>query len=110
MFRNLEKEIAEASFPTNAILQSILADFKWQYFQQHRWQIYNRTKTDEINLDDFRTWDLNTLFTSIHQDYKASISAVNKLQNISISDYKYILIHGTDTENLRPTLIRFISA
>lgn len=100
----LEKEITEASFPTNAILQSILADFKWQYFQKHRWQIYNRTKTNDVNQDDFRTWDLNTLFASIHQDYNASIAPENQLQNISISDYKYILINGTDTENLRPTL------
>ena len=102
--QNLEKEITEASFPTNAILQSILADFKWQYFQQHRWQIYNRTQTDEINQDDFRTWDLNTLFTSIHQDYKTSTSKARALQRIPISSYKYILIHGTDTEELRPTL------
>ncbi len=102
--KRLEKEIKEASFPTNAILQSVLANFKWQYFQQHRWQIYNRTKTDKPNLDDFRTWDLNTLFTSIHEDYKSSIASVNQLQNISIADYKYILIYDTDTEHLRPTL------
>ena len=101
---NLEKEITEASFPTNAILQSILAEFRWEYFQQHRWKIYKRIKTDEIKQEDFRTWDLNTFFTSIHQNYKASISAVNSLQNISVSDYKYILIHGTDSESLRPTL------
>jgi len=100
----LEKEISEAPFPTNAILQSILADFKWQYLQQHRWQIYKRTKTTEIINTDFRTWDLNTLFTSIHTDFKNSIAYSSALQNLSISNFNYILIKGTETEHLRPTL------
>jgi len=100
----LEREISEASFPTNAILQSILADFKWQYLQQHRWQIYNRTKTTEIVTTDFRTWDLNTLFTSIHTDFKQSIALQKQLQHFPITYYNYILIKETETEHLRPTL------
>jgi predicted DCC family thiol-disulfide oxidoreductase YuxK len=52
----LEKEIKEADFPTNNILQSIVAEFKWEYLKKYRWQIYNRTKTTEIVNTDFRTW------------------------------------------------------
>ncbi|PHS08457.1 MAG: alpha-2-macroglobulin, partial [Kordia sp.] len=102
--QNLEKEISEALFPTSVILQSILADFKWQYLQQHRWQIYNRTKTTEIISADFRTWDLNTLFTSIHTDFKNSIINSVALQTLPISEFNYILIKGKETEHLRPTL------
>jgi len=102
--QNLEKEISEATFPTNAILQSILADFKWQYLQKHRWQIYNRTKTTEIVNNDFRTWDINRLFTSIHHDFKHSISSHKQLQLTPITNYNYILIRGTETVHLRPTL------
>jgi len=102
--RKLEKEILEATFPTNAILQSILADFKWQYLQQHRWQIYNRTKTTKIINTDLRTWDINTLFTSIHTDFKNSIANNNALQVFPISKFNYILISETETEKLRPTL------
>ena len=103
--QNLEKEIASATFPTNAILQSILADFKWQYFNQHRWQIYNRTQTSEIINDDFRTWDLNRMFTSIHENFKQSISKTEQLQNIDINQYQYIIVSGEDNSKiLRPTL------
>jgi len=102
--QNLETEISKATFPTNAILQSILADFKWQYLQQHRWQIYNRIKTTEVINTDFRTWDLNTLFTSIHTDFKNSIANSVVLQNLSISNFNYILINDVETEKLRPTL------
>lgn len=100
----LEKEIKEADFPTNSILQSIVAEFKWEYLKKYRWQIYNRTKTTEIVNTDFRTWDLNTLFTSIHNDYKKSIHNTNALQNISILEYNYILTKGNEKENLRTTL------
>ena len=102
--QKLEKEISEADFPTNAILQSILADFKWQYLQQHRWKIYNRSKTTEVINSDFRTWDLNTLFTSIHTEFKNSIANSSALQNLPISTFNYILINEKETEKLRPTL------
>jgi len=104
LVQNLEKEICEAIFPTNSVLESVLADFKWQYLQQHRWQIYKRTKTTEIINSDFRTWDLNTLFTAIHSGFKNSIAESDALQKLPVSNFNYILINGTDTEKLRPTL------
>ena len=101
----LEKEISDAKkTTTKAILQSILANFKWQYLQQHRWQIYQRTKTTEVIDFDFRTWDLNTLFSSIHNDFKSSIKTQSVLQQTSIDDFNYILIKGQDSKQLRPTL------
>jgi TonB-dependent SusC/RagA subfamily outer membrane receptor len=101
----LKKEISKTQeISTKAILQSILADFKWQYLQQHRWQIYNRTKTTEVINSDLRTWDLNTLFTSIYSDFKHSIENRSLLQKEVISNFNYILIKGSETEKLRPTL------
>lgn len=100
----LEQNIQENSFPTNAILTSVLADIKWQYYQNNRWQIYNRTHTENEENTDFRTWDLNTLFTSIHNDFKTSISQKEKLQNIAVEDYEYILITHKEYDNYRPTL------
>ncbi|MDC3388040.1 MG2 domain-containing protein [Flavobacteriaceae bacterium] len=105
----LEKEINEADFPTNRILQSIVAEFKWEYLKKYRWQIYRRTKTTENVNTDFRTWDLNTLFSSIHNDYKKSIRSANALQNISILEYNYILTKGNEKENLRPTLFDLLA-
>ena len=37
-----------------------MANLYWQYFNQHRWQFYNRTKTSEkIDAEDFRNSLLN---------------------------------------------------
>lgn len=43
----VEKELAVTGKrePTASILKSLLAEMYWNYFQQHRWQMYNRTKT-----------------------------------------------------------------
>ena len=66
--------IAKSTFPTKNILESYLANLYWQYFQQNRYQFYNRTKT-EIKVDsiDFRTWDLTTLFNEISIHFNASL-------------------------------------
>ena len=66
VIHNFEKEIAATDFPTKNMLESVLATLYWQYFQQNRWQFYNRTNTDEkVDATDFRTWDLHTIFEEI---------------------------------------------
>ena len=61
---DFKQEIAQSETPTKNILQNMLATMYWQYFQQNRWQFYNRTQTAEkVDDTDFRTWDLETLFT-----------------------------------------------
>lgn len=55
---------------TKHLLENMLATMYWQYFQQSRYQFYNRTKTTEKVSDDFRTWDLETIFNEIHTYYQ----------------------------------------
>ena len=101
----LMKEIEQSSQPTTkAVLHSILARFMWQYFQEHRWQIYRRTNVAPEANNDFRTWDLNTLFQSIHKHYDASIKEAELLQNVPIAKYNYLLVKRKDSEVYRPTL------
>ena len=53
----LEKEIPGTQQPARSILQSLQASLYWNYFQQHRYQFYNRTKTDNFIKDSIATWD-----------------------------------------------------
>ncbi|HNA92095.1 MAG TPA: hypothetical protein PKZ71_07575, partial [Chitinophagaceae bacterium] len=48
---DVEKELAATGKreSTTSILKSLLADMYWDYFQQHRWQIYDRTATDKFD-------------------------------------------------------------
>src|ERR1044072_3211266 len=53
---DLEKETNAANEPAKSILNSLLAEFYWQYYQQHRWQLYNRTNTTGFKKEDIATW------------------------------------------------------
>ncbi|MEX1383380.1 hypothetical protein, partial [Lutibacter sp.] len=67
IINSFKNEIVASEFPTKNILESVLADLYWQYFQQNRYRFYNRTATfEKVDTVDFRTWDLNTIFEEIH--------------------------------------------
>ncbi|MHC4533157.1 MAG: hypothetical protein ACYS6K_04320 [Planctomycetota bacterium] len=43
----LQVEIAEAPAPMKAVMETVLAHWYWEYFQQNRWKIIERTQTAE---------------------------------------------------------------
>ncbi|MFD0989915.1 alpha-2-macroglobulin [Mariniflexile jejuense] len=110
IINDFNNEIKLSNFPTKNILESILANLYWQYFQQNRWQFYNRTKTSEkVDTIDFRTWDLQTLFDEIHTHYKNSVQSSLKLQLEPLSKYDGILNLEKDSKIYRPTLFDFLN-
>lgn len=107
---NLKKEIHQTKFPTINILESILADLYWQYFQQNRYKFYNRTKTNEkVDSSDFRTWDLQTLFKETHYHYQNSLINNSGLQKIDLNDYANILTNQNNSKIYRPSLYDFLA-
>ena len=40
---DFKEEMANSEFPTKNILESVLANLYWQYFNQNRYKFYNRT-------------------------------------------------------------------
>tara|TARA_R110002050_G_scaffold75144_4_gene161182 strand:+ start:26462 stop:32875 length:6414 start_codon:yes stop_codon:yes gene_type:complete len=117
IINGFKSEIEKSTFPTKNILESILANLYWQYFNQNRWQFYNRTKTEEKvdpstgsgQVQDFRTWDLQTLFDEIHMHYQNSLQNGLMLQLEPLSNYAEILIIYPDSKIYRPTLFDFLS-
>ncbi|GAA0724816.1 alpha-2-macroglobulin family protein [Aquimarina litoralis] len=110
IIKEFKKEIANSKFPSKNILESILANLYWQYFQQHRWQFYNRTKTAEkVDKEDFRTWDLETLFAEIHFYYQKSLDNGLLAQQTDLIRFNDILELSGDSKIYRPTLFDFLS-
>jgi len=107
---NFEKEITKADFPTKNILENVLANLYWQYFQQNRWQFYKRTNTNEkVDEKDFRTWDLHTIFKEIHLHFQNSLQNGLLAQKTSIQDFDTLLYRDEGSNNLRPTLYDFLA-
>src|ERR1700730_3753379 len=101
--QQLEKEVLISTEPSRSILKSILAESYWTYFQQHRWQLYDRTKTRNFKKDDIVTWDVEDFHKKISQLYLVSIGNENLLQQIKLEPFDPIIIKG-NSRYLRPTL------
>ena len=111
VINQFKKQISESKFPTKNVLENVLSNLYWQYFQQNRWKFYQRTKTaTKIDKDDFRTWDLNTLFTEIHKHFRSSLKDRLLLQQINIYDFADILQVQKNSKIYRPTLFDFPSS
>ena len=110
IIHNFENEIATADFPTKNILESVLANLYWQYFQQNRWKFYNRTKSSEkVDPTDFRTWDLKTLFKEVHIHFQNSLENGLLAQQISLDNFDAILNQAPQSKIYRPTLYDFLA-
>ncbi|GAA3616546.1 MG2 domain-containing protein [Flavivirga amylovorans] len=110
IIKSFKNTIEKSEFPTKNILESILANMYWQYFNQNRWRFYNRTKTSEkVDAVDFRTWDLQTIFNEIHTHYQNSLQNGLMLQLESLSNYDDILNLQEGSKIYRPTLFDFLS-
>lgn len=95
--------VNQAEFPKKQILQSMLADLYLHYFQQNRYNIYDRTTT-ETSPDDFQTWDATRLHHKIAELYFASLVPEAQLKSEPISSYDPILIKTQESALYRPTL------
>ncbi len=106
----LRDEANEAKYPVKPVLQSILADAFYQYFQNNRWKFYNRTSTVNFKNDDIETWDLKAINYAIISNYKASLENTDSLKRTKIDLYDAVLNKGTtECRQWRPTLYDFLA-
>src|SRR5690606_24666980 len=92
-----------------AIWQSIQAELYWDYYQRHRWTIWNRTPMEGKLPADIATWDAASLVAQAGALYRASVSDRETLQTIPVERYTPLLIEGKNTRHLRPTLYDFLA-
>ncbi|MBA6155612.1 alpha-2-macroglobulin [Tenacibaculum sp. S7007] len=110
IINQFKEQIDKNSFPTKNILENILANLYWQYFNQNRWKFYQRTNTAEkVDENDFRTWDLDTLFAEIHKHYQKSLENGLLLQRTNIDKFEEILHTVKGSKKYRPTLFDFLA-
>ncbi len=110
VLNDFKEQIATTETPTKNVLQNMVAKLYWDYYQQNRYQFYNRTKTStKVDDTDFRTWDLETLFAEISTYYQQSLENETELQNATIEAFEPILNTFEDSGKLRPTLYDFLA-
>src|ERR1035441_589906 len=105
----LEAEMARAPKEMTPVLETLLAHWYWQYFQQNRWRFLQRTATAQAPGKDFTTWDLARLFSEIDRHFQQSLAAEKTLKATPISAWDDLIEKGTMPEAWRPTLYDFIA-
>jgi len=99
----IEKEIAGSKEPVSSILNSLLAEMYWNYYQQNRWDMYNRTKTADFKKDDIATWGTDDFHKKIGDLYLKSLQEEKLLQQTRLEPFDAVIIKG-NVRHLRPTL------
>jgi len=102
-------EIAKAPKEMVPVLDTLLAHWYWQYFQQNRWRFMQRTATSETPGKDFTAWDLPRLFSEIDKQFQKALSAEAIVKATPISAWDDLLPKGTMPDAYRPTLYDFIA-
>lgn len=105
----LEAAIAKAPKEMAPLLETVLANWYWQYYQQNRWRFLQRTATAQAPGKDFTTWDLARLFQEIDRHFRGALAAADLLQKTPILAFDELLEKGTVPDAWRPTLYDFIA-
>jgi uncharacterized protein YfaS (alpha-2-macroglobulin family) len=105
----LQAELAKAPKEMTPVLETLLAHWYWQYFQENRWRFLQRTATAQTPGKDFTTWDLPRLFAEIDRHFQAALADDRLLKNTPIASWDDLLEKGTMPDTHRPTLYDFIA-
>jgi hypothetical protein len=100
----IEKEIAVSKEPVSSILNNLLAEMYWNYYQQNRWDLYNRTKTTDFKKDDITTWGTDDFHKKIGELYQRSLKEEKLLQQTRLEPFDAIIIKGNVRTSGLPSL------
>ncbi|MEI8351078.1 MAG: RNA polymerase sigma factor, partial [bacterium] len=105
----LQAELEKAPAEMKPLMQAILADWYWHYFQQNRWRFQQRTQTAEAPGKDFTTWDLPRLLAEIDKHFTAALANEQVLKATPVAQYDDLLEKGSVPDAYRPTLFDFLA-
>jgi len=103
----VEDEAKTAPEPTKQILHSLLAEMNWGYYRNNKWQIHNRTATEDAG-DNILTWDFKRIAEEADKHYRLSLENAEILKSASLKDYEAILTGYDKYRELHPSLYHLL--
>ncbi|SFH10869.1 alpha-2-macroglobulin family protein [Pedobacter insulae] len=101
---DLRKDISLAKQPEKSILQSLLAETYWRFYQANQWRISQRTNVNANIGDDINTWSLPKLTEEITKTFLSSLQEITLLQNTKVDVLDKVLTGDKYNRSFRPTL------
>ncbi len=99
----LKKDISKSDYPVKPVLQSLLAQMYWNYYEQNRYRFTQRSTLQKPG-EDFTNWDLRTIISETSNLYTSSLAAADKEQHTPLNVLDGVLQGDTATRYLRPWL------
>lgn len=103
----LKDELAKVPAADKPIMNLVLANWYWHYFEQNIYKFSSRTKTSGLNEEDFSTWDSSKIYHETKAIYEAVLKDRETLKKITIDTYAPILDTGNVFLNRNMTLYEF---
>ncbi|MFO7902186.1 MAG: MG2 domain-containing protein, partial [Pirellulaceae bacterium] len=104
----LESRMKELPEPMRPMMEVVLANWYWTFFQQNKWRFVQRTQTDQPPGDDILSWDLPRILSEIDSHFQAALEAEKWLQDTPVSEFDELLTEGSMPDSYRPTLFDFV--
>lgn len=105
LYARFKSEIAKARPVEKHLMQSLLAGFLNEYYQQYRYRMDGRTDmADTAKGDDFLAWTGTAMQEEIEGLFERSLSEAALLQQERVDEWKFLLDTATKYRELRPTL------
>ena len=104
----LEDTMQDLPEPMQPMMEVILANWYWGYFQQNQWRFVQRTQTDQPSGDDILSWDLPRILAEIDKHFEAALKGAKQLQETPVSQFDELLTKGSMPDTHRPTLFDFV--
>ena len=105
----MRAEIDKSPAEMQPVMEAIVANWYWHYFQQNRWRFMQRSETAAPPSDDFTTWDLARILSEIDKQFQQALASAQALQKTPIADYSDLLQKGNAPDGYRPTLYDFLA-
>ncbi len=107
---SFQDEIRKAIAPAQkSILQCLQAQQLYQYYNNNRHRLYQRSKTINFKKEDIATWSHDDFHKAITALYHEALKPALTLQQTPLPPYNAIIIKGNVRE-LRPTLYDLLGA
>jgi hypothetical protein len=104
----LEKDYNRLPDPSRSIIASIIASTYWNYYNSHRWQLYNRTSTPGYRKADLETWTSADLLNTVNFWFTKSLASEQLLKTTRLDPFDAVINKG-NTRKLRPTLFDLLA-
>lgn len=104
ILKDLKNDIRQANQPEKSVLQSLLAEMYWKYYEQNSYRIAQRTTVETKLSDDISTWSVREITSETAKTYLNSLAEAKLLQNIKVNVLNDILIGDSTNRDLRPSL------